>query len=92
MENIKYTKEDIDKIFDERVVTFDEPAEIKKGVIVEWAFIYPNGIKCAFVEASFPVNEDNYDYYLGRTVCHNKIKNKLWEICGQYSLITGEKL
>ena len=92
MANIKYTQEDIDRIFNERVIMLDSTASIKKGVIVEWAFIYPNGIRSAFVEASFPVNQDNYDYDIGVTVCHNKIKNKLWEICGQYSMITGEKL
>ena len=32
----------------------------------------------------------NYD--IGIDVCQKKIKDKLWEICGKYSLITGGKL
>ena len=92
MTDIKYTPEDIDRIFKERVEYVWEDADLKKGVIVEWIFKYPNKNKIAFVEASFPVNEDNYDFEIGLAVCKNKIKNKLWEICGQYSIITGEKL
>ena len=92
MNDIKYTSEDIDRIFEERVDYMWDNANLKKGVIVEWTFIYPNGNKFAFVEASFPVNEDNFDWVIGLDVCKKKIKNKLWEICGQYSLITGEKL
>ena len=92
MTDIKYTPEDIDRIFEERVYCWSDRATVKKGVIVEWTFGYPNGQICAFVEASFPVNEDNFDYDIGVDVCIKKIKNKLWEICGQYSIITGEKL
>lgn len=92
MNDIKYTHEDIDRIFEERVDYMWDDANLKKGVIVEWIFEYPNGNKFAFVEASFQVNEDNFDWVIGLDVCKKKIKNKLWEICGQYSLITGEKL
>ena len=92
MTNIKYTQDDIDRIFIERVYSSGRTAGIKKGVIVEWVFKYPNGKNIAFVEASFPVNEDNFDFEIGKSVCYNKIKDKLWEICGQYSIITGEKL
>ena len=92
MTDIKYTPEDIDRIFKERVDYMWDNAKLKNGVIVESTFIYPNGNKLAFVEASFPVNEDNFDWAIGLDVCKKKIKNKLWEICGQYSLITGEKL
>lgn len=92
MTDIKYTPEDIDRIFEERVDYMWDKANLKKGVIVEWTFEYPNGNKFAFVEASFPVNEDNFDWVIGLDVCKKKIKNKLWEICGQYSLITGERL
>ena len=92
MSNIKYTPEDIDRIFKERVFSYCNAAIIRPGVIVEWSFEYPNGNKCAFVEASFPVNPDNFDYDIGHNVCIGKIKNKLWELCGQYSIITGEKL
>lgn len=92
MTDIKYTPEDIDRIYNERVIIDAHNSIIKKGVIVEWCFKYPNGQICAFVEASFPVNPDNFDFTIGADVCRNKIKNKLWEICGQYSIITGEKL
>lgn len=92
MTDIKYTPEDIDRIFGERVVTESYPAIVKKGIVVVWAFRYPNGKVFAGVEGSFPVNESNYDTYVGIHVCYQKIKNKLWEICGQYSIITGEKL
>lgn len=92
MNDIKYTKEDIDRIFAQRVCAFEWNAAIKKGVIVEWCFEYPNGEKCAFVEASYPVNPDNFDHDVGVCVCYEKIKRKLWELCGQYSIITGEKL
>lgn len=92
MTDIKYTQEDIDRIFEERVDYMWIDASLKAGVIVEWIFEYTNGNKIAFVEASFPINEDNYEWEIGLDVCIKKIKNKLWEICGQYSIITGEKL
>lgn len=92
MTDIKYTPEDIDRIFEERVSTEVFPAIIKKGVIVIWVFTYPNNEKFAGVEGSFPVNENNYSFSIGKEVCRKKIKNKLWELCGQYSIITGEKL
>ena len=92
MNNIKYTPEDIDRICEERVKFTTKKAELKRGIIMEWVFEYPNGKKCAFVEASFPVNPTNFSIAIGENVCIQKIKNKLWEICGQYSIITGEKL
>ena len=92
MTDIKYTPEDIDRIYKERVYSSGHLAGIKKGVIVEWLFMYPNGRDIAFVEASYPINEDNFSFEIGCEVCTRKIKNKLWEICGQYSIVTGEKL
>lgn len=92
MTDIKYTPEDIDRIFEERVDYTTRKAELKRGLIMEWVFKYPNGKRCAFVEASFPVNPTNFSVSIGEQVCISKIKNKLWEICGQYSIITGEKL
>lgn len=92
MNDIKYTPEDIDRIFEERVDYTTRKAELKRGLIMEWAFKYPNGKRCAFIEASFPVNPTNFSVSIGEQVCISKIKNKLWEICGQYSIITGEKL
>ena len=92
MTDIKYTSKDIDRIFEERVDYTTRKAELKRGLIMEWAFKYPNGKRCAFIEASFPVNPTNFSVSIGEQVCISKIKNKLWEICGQYSIITGEKL
>lgn len=90
--NIKYTDEDIARIFEERVVIVARPASTKAGVISEWSFTYPNGKVTADVECTFCIEPENNDYTIGCKVCNNKIKSKLWQICGQYSLITGEKL
>lgn len=92
MNDIKYTPEDIDRIFEERVDYIWNTASLKAGIVAECIFEYPNGNKIAFVESSFQVNEDNFDWEIGLDVCEKKIKNKLLEICGQYSIITGEKL
>lgn len=89
---IKYTNEDIERIFKERVKYLWEEAEIKPGVICEWAFTYPNGQITADVEAAFCINPENNDFNMGIEVCQSRIKGKLWQICGQYSLATGEKL
>ncbi len=90
--NIKYTAEDIDRIFAERVTVHSRHAVLKPGVVCEWGFEYPNGKRTAQVESAFCIDPRNNDYTTGCAVCNEKIKNKLWEICGQYSLITGEKL
>ena len=92
MNDIKYTPEDIERIFNERVNYLSEEAEIKPGIICEWTFTYPNGQIAADVVAAFPIDPKNFDYDIGIDVCQKKIKDKLWEICGKYSLITGEKL
>lgn len=90
--NIKYTPEDIDRIYAERVTISTKQADLKPGVVCEWAFEYPNGQKTAQVDHAFCIDPKNNDVAIGLRVCKDKIKNKLWEICGQYSLITGEKL
>ena len=92
IESIKYSLEDIERIFAERVEINPKPAGLKAGIICEWVFTYPNGNKTANVECAFFFFSKNNDYAMGCAVCNGKIKNKLWEICGQYSLITGEKL
>ena len=89
---IKYTNEDIERIFKERVKFSYKKAELKLGIICEWTFNYPNGQVTADVVAAFPINPENFDYDIGIDVCQKKIKDKLWEICGKYSLITGKKL
>ena len=92
MTDIKYTPEDIDRICEQRVNRSIHKSILKKGIIVEWTFKYPNGNICGFVESAFPINPDNFNEEIGDEVCVKKIKNKLWELCGQYSIITGEKL
>ena len=89
---IKYTNEDIERIFKERVYYIPKVAELKPGIICEWSFIYPNEQVTADVVVAFPISPENFDYDVGIDVCLKKIKDKLWEICGKYSLITGEKL
>lgn len=92
MTDIKYTDEDIKRIFEERVGAIPKIAELKPGIICEWTFEYPNGQITADVVAAFPISPENFDYDVGIDICYKKIKDKLWEICGKYSLITGEKL
>lgn len=89
---IKYTNEDIERIFKERVNYIQKKADIKPGVICEWSFEYPNGQITVDIVSAFPISPENFDPDIGLDVCHAKIKDKLWEICGKYSLITGEKL
>lgn len=89
---IKYTVEDINRIYAERVTVCLRPAILKPGIVCEWAFQYPNGQKTVQVEHAFCIDPKNNDYVIGCEVCNEKIKSKLWEICGQYSLITSEKL
>lgn len=38
MTDIKYTPEDIDRIFEERVDYIWNEASLKKGIVVEWIF------------------------------------------------------
>ena len=92
MTDIKYTPEDIDRIFKERVYCMPKVAELKPGIICEWTFNYPNGQITADVVVAFPIDPENFDFNIGLNVCQKKIKDKLWEICGKYSLITREKL
>ena len=92
MTDIKYTSEDIERIFNERVDCMWDKAELKPGVICEWSFEYPNGQITADVVSAFSINPENFDFGIGLDVCKKKIKDKLWEICEKYSLITGEKL
>lgn len=89
---IKYTFEDIERIYVDRVEILPRQASVKAGVVCEWVLTYPNGNTIANVECAFPVNPENADFEIGREVCKDKIMRKLWEICGQYSLATGEKL
>lgn len=91
-EAIKYSPEDIERIYDERVtVEFHEP-KTKKGVIAEFAVEYPNGNKTVDVVTAFAMNEANHNVEIGQQVAIKNIKDALWKIAGQYTLATGEKL
>ena len=92
-ETIKYSPEDIERIFKacvkERVY---HKASVKSGVICEWSFMYPNGKVTADVTSAFCITPVNNDFETGCRVCDKNIKDALWKICGQYTLITGQKL
>lgn len=90
---IKYSPEDIERIFKACVSrrVYHE-AKVKNGVICEYAFTYPNGKTTAGVVSAFSIDPANNDREKGCAVCDKKIKDELWNICGQYTLITGEKL
>lgn len=89
---IKYTPEDVQRIMAERVRVIYRSATFKAGMIAEWCFTYPNGKTHADIVCAFPVDPASANYDTGVIVCNNKIAEKLWPLCGQYSLITGEKL
>lgn len=92
-EIIKYSPEDIDRIFKASVSRrIYHKAKTKEGVFCEWAFTYPNGKTTAGVVSAFSIDPANNDFEKGCAVCDKKIKDELWSICGQYTLITGEKL
>ena len=90
--SIKYTQEDIDRIFAERCTVIFYQSLLKTGLIAEWCFRYPNESKTADVVCAYSIDEENSDEELGKKVCVEKIKRELWKICGQYSLTTNEKL
>lgn len=88
----KYTVADIERVYEENVtIEFHEP-KIKKGVIAEFAVEYPNGNKTVDVVTAFPMDENNHNEEIGKQIATRAIKEKLWQICGQYTLATGEKL
>ena len=89
---MKYTQEEIDRIFEERVrILYYEP-QLKKGLIAEWTFTYPTGERTADVECAFPMYEEEHNPLIGRELINKRIKDKVWEICGKYTLATGDKL
>ena len=74
IESIKYSLEDIERVFAERVKINPKPAALKAGIVCEWVFTYPNGSKTANVECAFCVDPKNNDYAMGCDVCNGKIK------------------
>ena len=88
----KYTPDDIERIFAERVQIHFHTPELKVGTLAEWKFTYPNGNETAQVEYSEAMHPENHDEENGRQVITDRIKRALWEICGKYTLATNEKL
>lgn len=89
---VKYTKQDIDRIFKERVKYSWHKTRTKAGLICEWSFEYPNGNITAQVCGTWPMNEKDADFNIAKRLLYAKIKDALWEICGKYTLATGIKL
>ncbi len=89
---MKYTIDEIKRIMGERVEMLTCEAGLKRGVICEWTFTYPTGKKTAEVEYAFPIDEDEFDFEKGEEIILQKIERKVWEICGKYTLATGDKL
>lgn len=70
------TKEQIDKIFEEGM-KLESTIGDKTTVVV---FKAPNGF--VIVESSSCVDPKNYDFEIGKQICYERIKNKLWELEG----------
>ena len=70
--NIKYTVEDIDRIFTERVTVCPRPAALKPGIVCEWGFEYPNGQRTVQVDSAFCIDPKNNNYATGCEVCNEK--------------------
>ena len=89
---MKYTENEIERIMNERVeINWIEPT-LKTGLIAEWTFKYPTGYKTADVECAFPMFDEEHDYCIAHDLILQKIEKKVWEICGKYTLATGDKL
>lgn len=89
---MKYTEAEIERVINERVeIHWIEPT-LKKGLIAEWLFTYPTGMKTVDVECAFPIDGEEHDRCIANDIILQKIEKKVWEICGKYTLGTGDKL
>ena len=88
----KYTPEEIDRIMRERVEYKIYETTLKTGLMAEWTFTYPTGYKTADVVCAFPMNETDHDVAIATKLILKRIEDKVWEICGKYTLGTGDKL
>lgn len=70
------TQEQIDSILDS--ASIDVYTKLNKCTIVTVKL--PNGF--ILVESSACVEESNYNESMGKEICLNRIKNKLWELEG----------
>ena len=89
---MKYTPDEIKKLARGNLTIKYHKSELKAGTIAECVFTLPNGNKHAWVEYAFPMFEGNHNDEIGREVVRKKAMDKLWEIAGQYTLATGEKM
>jgi hypothetical protein len=76
MSNIKVTGEQIDKLMDE--ATIGTQTILEKCTIV--AVTLKNGF--ILIESSACVDVANYNEEIGKEICLNRIRNKLWELEG----------
>jgi hypothetical protein len=76
MSNIKVTQEQIDKLMNE--------ATIKTWTILEKCTMVAVTLKNGFIliESSACVDVANYNEKIGKEICLNRIRNKLWELEG----------
>ena len=76
MKNNTVTQEQVDTIFNESDLT--EQVSFNKCLII--AIKLRNGF--VIVENSACVDPKNFDIELGRKICCDRIKNKIWELEG----------
>lgn len=88
----KYTQEDIERIYQERVEVAFIPAILKAGLIAEWIFKYPNGNISSQCTGTWAMNPEGNDTEIATKILIKRIKDALWDIVGKYSLATGERL
>lgn len=81
MSNVKVTQEQVDKLFNE--------ADLNEQVVFHKCLIISVKLKNGFVivESSACVDPKNFDIEIGREICCNRIKDKIWELEG-YNLQT----
>ena len=81
MSNVKVTQEQVDKLFNE--------ADLNEQVVFHKCLIISVKLKNGFVivESSACVDPENFDIEIGREICCNRIKDKIWELEG-YNLQT----
>lgn len=87
----KYTLKEIEALMSRVSVNWLAP-KLKKGTVAEWTFEYPNGQKTVNIEYAYPMDESNADDAIGKKVVLAKIQNSLWELVGQYTIATGERI
>jgi len=74
--NNTVNKEQIDKLFDES----EKHYEIYWGKCTVVAIKLKSGF--VIIESSACVDPENFDDQVGREICEERIKNKLWELEG----------